>query len=533
MSIQQIRLVGSTRTPDDQQVFVIRRDMSGGINSRQYGSLIGENQATVLYNIDLGTAGQTSKRPGSVLVGDDVGDTTFADLHNYERQGYTDSLIAYDDINLWEWVGTGNLVSISASAFTTGQTDVGIINAKESGLVPDDIIIVQNGTDNAKRFHKDSLEAWGVQDLGSSTGASGSPIKSTVMAWYGNRIWTLKNDQLYFTDAYDSDYSTAQDTVTNWFRVPVGAERGIVPTRDTGMIIMGQDAIWGLAPSATPVVTDKPQPIVTNRGVVSKKGWVNAGDDIYYFAQDGFRALMRTVQDKLQASADYPLSYYLKDEFEDISWTYIDRLTMEYFDNKIFIAVPTGTATFDTWIYYPALKSFMVIQGWSPREWVKYKVSGEERFYYAKHANGVIYRAWYGFTDEGTSTTNGTAINYQEEGRKEDLGQPLVKKVGGILRIKALSSGSYDLTVSASIDDQSYVTLGTITLTGTAPTLPVNLPFTLASANVITEEFHLDSLGEWNQIRIKIVHNAANGSDAITVLERELITYTVGYQDEA
>ena len=156
--------------------------MSGGVNSRQQGSLIAENQATVLYNTDLGTAGQTSKRLGSVLIGDDKGSTTFADLHNYERQGYTDSLIAYNDINLLEWTGIGNWATVSASAFTTGETDVGIISAKESGLVPDDIIIVSNGTDTIKRFHKDSSDTWAVQDLGSATGASASPPRSSRRA---------------------------------------------------------------------------------------------------------------------------------------------------------------------------------------------------------------------------------------------------------------------------------------------------------------------------------------------------------------
>jgi len=532
MSIKDIRLLSSVKSPDDAQIFVVRRDISGGVNSKQHGSLIAENQVTVLYNADIGTAGQSTKRPGSVLIGNDLGSTTFADLHSYDRQGYTDSLVVYDDINLWEWLGSGSFLSATASAFTTGQTDVNILSAKESDLVPDDIILVSNGTDTIKRLHKNSSDVWAIQDLGSATGASASPPISTVMSWYGNRIWILKNDQLFFSDAYDSDYSTAFDNVTNWYRVPVGQERGIVPTRDTGMIVMGKDAIWGLAPSATPAVTDKPEPLVTNRGVVSKKGWVNAGDDIYYFAQDGFRALMRTVQDKLQAGTDYPLSYNLKTEFDSINWAYIDRLTMEYFDNKIFIGVPTGASTFDTWVYYPATKSFMIITGWEPRNWVKYKVGGEERLYYGQHADGKVYRAWYGYTDEGSTITDGTAINYQEEGRKEDCGQPLVKKSGGIVRIKALSSGDYTLTISASIDDGAYETLGSIALQGNSPTLPVNLPFDLASANVITEEFHLDNLGEWNQIRLKIQHNAVNGSDDITVLERSIITYALTYQDE-
>jgi hypothetical protein len=88
------------------------------------------------------------------------------------------------------------------------------------------------------------------------------------------------------------------------------------------------------------------------------------------------------------------------------------------------------------------------------------------------------------------------------------------------------------LTVYASIDDQSYTTLGTLNLLGNSPVLPVNLPFTLASESVVIGEFHLDSLGEWNQIRIKVSHNDTNGSDEIVVLERDIITYPTSLQDE-
>jgi len=532
MSINAVRQLAAAGSPDDSPLFVIRRDVSGGVNSRQHGSQINENQATVLYNVDIGTMGKASKRPGSLIIGDDKGSTTFADLHNYSRQGYTDSLLAYNDINLIEWVGTGNWASVSASAFTTGQTDVNMLSAKESGLVPDDVILVTNGTDSIKRFHKDSTDVWAVQDLGTATGASASPPKTTVLAWYGNRIWALKNDLLYFSDAYDSDYSTAFDTVTNSYRIPVGAERGLVATRDTGIIVMGEDAIWGIAPSATPVATDKPEPLITNRGVVSKKAWVDAGDDIYYFSQDGFRALKRTIQDKLQGGVDYPISYYLKDEFARINFGYIDRLRMVYFDNKIFITVPTGTSTFDVWVYYPATQSFMVITGWEPREWEKYKVSGEERLYYAQHSDGKVYRAWYGYVDEGTTTTAGTAISYQEEGRKEDCQSPLVYKNAGEIEIRAIESGDYNVAVYASFDDADYNLLGYINLLGTFITFPTTFPLVFTENAIISKKFHLDSYGRWRTCRIKLLHSATNSSNEISILERSIITFPEIYETE-
>ncbi len=515
--------------PDDQRLVVTIQDLSGGTNSRQHASLIGKNQASVLYNADIGTPGRSAKRPGSVLIGNDVSNDSVIGLHNFEVTGGTDQLLVYEGTDLHKWEGSGNLTSLKSNF--SAATEVGMISARESGLSPDDIVIIQNGVDNA--FRLDSVGNF--QDLGSTSGTGNdSPPKSTVMCWYGNRIWVLKNDLLYFSDAYSADYSTAFDTATNVFRIPVGTERGIIPTRDTGMVILGQNAIWGLAPSITPApTTDQPEPLVTNRGVVSKHGWVNAGDDIYYFAQDGFRALRRTVQDKLQAGVDYPLSYWLKEEFDRINWDYIDRLSMEYFDNKIFINVPTSSTAFDTWVYYPATQSFMVITGWACRCWSKYRVLGQEYLYYGKQGNGVVYRAWYGYTDEGTTITNGTAINYQEEGRKEDLGQPLLYKSGGEVEIRVLASGNYDVSVYASLDDATYNLLGIINLTGSNHiTFPTTFPLSFGDVNIVSEKFHLESYGRWRQLRIKIVHNATNSSNDIVILERSIITFADEYETE-
>ena len=51
--------------PDDQPLFVLKRDLSGGINTRQHPQMIADNQAVLLQNIMLETAGQTSIRTPS------------------------------------------------------------------------------------------------------------------------------------------------------------------------------------------------------------------------------------------------------------------------------------------------------------------------------------------------------------------------------------------------------------------------------------------------------------------------------------
>lgn len=506
---------------DDQQIFVIRRDFSGGVNTRQHASRIGENQAESLDNFDLGTPFSTSKRPGSVLIGNDVGSNTPAILHNYIIQGADDQLIMLEGTNLWKWSGSGNWSCLMSNMSVSSS--IGMVNCKQSGLSPDDVVLIQTG------YWQRVLRSNG--SIVNIANGSYPPQTTDVMCWYGNRVWTLKNDNLEYSDAYPSNYGNYFNNAD--FRVPVGEERGLAATRDTGIIVMGNEAIWGIAPSATPAVTDRPEPLVVEHGVVSKRGWVVAGDDLYYFAKDGFRALKRTVQDKLQAGISYPISYSLRTEFEDINWSYIDRLCMEYFDNKIFIAIPTGASSFSTWIYWPATQSFSLISGWSPRCWTKYRVDGKVQLYYGKHGDGTVYQAWEGFTDEGTTTTDGTTITSTLIGREEDFGHPLVYKCGGEIEIESEAAGSDDsLTVYVSIDGGSFSELGTVDLSNSsAPTLPIDLPFFLADSYVVRKKLHLDSLGRFRTLQVKIVNDDAN-TDPIIVYGYHVITFKDEYESE-
>lgn len=508
--------------PDDSQLFAVRKDVSGGVNSRMHPSQIPENQVAVLTNIDVGTPGKRLQRPGSMITAS-LATITPVCLHNYEIQGDTDQLLMYEGNNLRKWIGGTTWTTLLSSL--TSLSTCGMVSAKQSGIIPDDVTLFNNKT-NMYVLQNATYR----QILSGASGVSYCMQPTDVMCWYGNRVWSLLNDQLEYSDAYPSDYGQAFNNTK--FRIPVGEERAIVPTRDLGLIIFGKTAVWALAPSAVPEATDKPEPIITNLGAVSKKGVVNAGDDIYFFAQDGLRSLKRTVQDKLQIGATYPISYMLKDEFELINWSYIDRLCMEYFDNKVFITVPTGANSFKTWVYYPATNGFTILDGWSPRCYATYKVSGEERLYYGGHQSGV-YRGWYGYTDEGSSTTNGTAIETSEEGREEDFGQPLIKKSGGEIEIEASAAGGdYSYTVYARPDGGAYVDLGTVSLqSAEAPTLPVVLPFNLSGSYIIREKLPLDLLGSFRTLQYKIENIDAN-SEPLAVYSINMVTFPEAYEND-
>lgn len=593
-------LQGYKNSPqDDQPLSYVRRDLSGGENNRMAGTNIEDNQATVLYNADIGTPGQTRKRPGIVLL--DTLSGTGTALAPFQPVGGTNQIVATDGTNLSTSTGTtfthrktnftstphpalitngkagaiavGNptitlatpaVVSLATHGLivgeavyftTTGALPTGItantvyyvisagfgtgafeisttaggsaVNTsgsqsgthsifRQSSYSSGDCLFVGNGTDNWQMMAQD----YTFVDLGTK---NTSPPVGNVGTSFNSRLWIQVKNKLYYSLAFASDYSTAFDQTSNYYNIPIGTEKAILAIRNEGLICFGSDKVYGLTPSTVPAATDVSQ-VLWTKGCVAGRTVCQAGDDIYFLSQDGVRGLFRSAQDQLQIGASNPVSWNIKSEFESLSWAYIDGACATYFDNKIFFAVPVNSSNFNNqvWVYYPATQGWMIITGWNVSAWAKVDINGQEILYATDSTNGKVYKAWKGFDD------NGTAISYQEEGKKDDLGQPLVTKWGGYLKIRAYSTGSYTINVFANPDDAGYTQLGTIITPGAGAGLPLNLPFTLTNAGVTEASFPLDDLGPWKTIIVKLTHSVLNTED-IFIYERNMVTFPDAY----
>jgi len=515
MSRHTMRLLSGLSAPDAKRLPIVRRDYSGGVNSRMHPSHIEENQASALYNVDISTPGQRKKRRGITLI-EDIGNDAGLCGFGFEPDGGTNELLVVHGTKLEGYVGSGTFTEHD-TGFTTGL-DTQIIKVWKSGG-DGSVAMVQNGTNNAHEM----TQAHVVTDL---TADSDDPPKSLANAFFRGRWWVLKDNSLYYSDAYPTSYAGAFDQSTEVFKIPVGEERAIIGVRDIGLVCIGKDEIWGINPTVIPAATDKAEKLL-EMGCIARKTAIPVGDDIMFLAPDGVRGIFRTVQDKLQLGQSFPLSHLLKTEFDDINWAYASKATAIYFDNRYFIALPSGSSTYNdvVWVYYPAMKSWTVITGWTVADWAKITFSGEERLHYIDSTDGKVYRALYGYDD------NSTAIDYHEEGREEDMGMPLNYKAGGDLLVTAQSSGDYDLTVYASVDGGDYTELGTMNLSaGDSPTLPVTLPFNLAGTRALSKQFALGSLGQWKTIRVKVRHNDTNASDEIIILETSIVTFLEEYR---
>lgn len=443
-------------------------------------------------------------------------------LFGFDPAGGTAELLITEATNLRGWTGGGSVSSAYKSDFTT-SLDTTMFRARESG--EGDVVLVGNGTDNWFRMLQDHT----FQDLGNT---NTSPPRSTVGTMHiDNRVWILSSNLLYFSTSFPADFSAAFDRTTNAFKISVGAERAVVSTRNFGLIIFGKEQIWVLNPSLTPApTTDKPEPLFTDLGCASGRTVAEVGDDYFWLSFDGVRSIKRTQQDKLQLGVSYPLSYSMKDEFDLINWNAITKACAVYFDNKYIISLPTsGSSTNNrVWVYYPASDGWSVVTGWNVSVWAKFKVSGQVRLFAGEAtAQGLVYRAWSGANANGTPTT------FRITTRSEDMGNPLVKKVGGEVKVKAKATGDYDVTIKASFDDGGFNTLGTFNLTGTGITFPVTFPVSFGLAREAFKKFHLDGYGEWYRCQLQFENSDSLDSEAdMSFREYSLATHPVEYISE-
>ena len=504
--------------PDDVPQYIVKRDLSGGINSRQHEQIIGDTQAVLLQNILLETAGSRQIRAGQTRL--DSSYPTVAGsgygLLGFDPDGGTFELLAVQGTNLSGCPVGGTFSTYKSDLTPSLQTTI----IKAGQLTQNDIAIVSNGVDNAFAMYQDHS----MHDLGDT---NTSPPKTPAMAYYGNRVWTLDKNLASFSDAFPADYSLAFDRTTNAFRVPVGERRAIVSTRDQGLIFFGADQIWQLSPSVVPdPTTDFPQKVL-DIGCVAGNTAVQVGDDILFLSPDGVRGLFRTALDKLQTGQSFPLSYLLQDQFNAINWSHIDKACAVYFDNKYILALPVNNAAYNNicWVYYPAMKAWVVYTGWNIARFSKIRVGGQETLYGIDSVTGQVHKLFDGTNDSGN------AIEFDEISRAEDYGNPLVYKYGGEYKIKA-KGGNGTLTIEVNVDGNGWVRIGTLELAVVGITFPTAFPMLFNNNQEVYGIWHLDGNDVVKFKRVKF-RNYCDDVDAnITILESISTAFVEGYLSE-
>ena len=467
------------RGNDDKLHSIDIPDSSGGINSRAQASEIENSFCTVLYNADISDPGKIKKRLGCNQVLNDLGTTPILFLVYLKAPSVDARMVHIFGKRMYKSTlpleTAGSWVDIdSTDHFTDNQTTtVGILAGNE--------LFFSNGTDNVFSYNGTS-----ITDEGATTS---DPPKGKCLAYFKNRLWvantTSNPDWVYFSNAGDAHTFNHS---TQIFKVSTGdstAVTNMVPYLESSLIIFKESSIHEIMVAGTAYSYWNLRPINSRYGCVAPECAKYHGGKIYFLAEDGVRVLP-------EPEHRMPLSFPIKTEIDDINWDYRSRARAIVFDNKYFLAVPTGSSTYPNKVYVMDLRTYgwTVYTGWNVGCWGIWIEDGAEVLMYGDSNDGIVRHCFKStqFNDDST------AVNFQLETKAFNFQLPFNYKVGGELEVDIASSTGNTVTVSAAVDGGSYSQLGTCTS---------------------TTRFPLESMTNYKEIKFKLQNNATSTEQLI------------------
>ncbi len=478
-------------------------DFSGGRNSYDLSDLIGNNQGSEIENIVLSKKGLLQKRTGQALFAQDESDAAFSGIGRYDPDAHTSFLfvasgpiIQYTPSSPASWIKVNE-----ATPLSTGY-DTEFIQAN-------DLLFILNGKDPTCWWNG-SAYVQGTTDVGSP------PVASTAV-WLRNYMFTAGDpshpDWVSFSNNLVPDIYTSTDV----FKVNTGGGQPVIKLESfklNELIIYLSRSVYLLdITGLIPLTNWTLQPITKSTGCAAPRSVVNLGNDQWFLSTDPItiRSLSRTSYDKLTIDM---VSQPIQDIFDGtgdttINKTYMHKSCAVLFDNKYILAIPTGSSIYNnlTIVYDFISKSWYTIDGWFPGSWLVF----DNSLYYTDAKDGFVVKCFTGTTGDissgpivSTASEPSVAIDFKWISKNFDCENPENYKMPDALDMEFGTTGNYNADIYASLDDGDWQSIGNINLAGSAPTLPLTLPFTLGSDGVARKTFQLQRYGEFKKIKFKV-----------------------------
>lgn len=487
----------------------------GGQNSADLSSVISANQGVLVKNAIINKKGQIFKRKGQRLFCADEENTPYTGVGVYNPDPNTSYLIA----------ASGNKVVkalVSAASWTTVNPSNLLTPGKDTEFIQaNDLFFLLNGYDYTANYNG-TLWDPGATTPGATSNAS--PPIATTGAWLRNYFFVAGNptypDWVYFSDNLSPKLFQVGSNV---LKVNTGDGQKIVrlePFKLNELIIYKADSIWVLDISGSTPLTDWTlQPITTSTGCIAPRSVISIGNDHWFLSSEPFavRSLVRTSFDKLLVDM---VSQPIQDIFDQtgsvkLNTTYASKACSVLYDNKYFIAFPTGTSTVNNYVaaYDFIAKAWVIIDGWFPAKWIVF----EDSLYYMDALDGRVVKCFDAtYSDMASGPVNTSAleptqaITFDYRSKAIDFDNPENFKLCDALEVEFESVGDYTAEVFLNLDSSGWQSIGTVEFTGDAPTLPNTLPIALSSANISRKTFQIQQYGEFKKIQVRVLQNGVN-----------------------
>jgi len=494
----------------DKGLLKVRVDLfHGGQSSFDLSDVIDASQGTLVKNVVLNKKGQLFKRKGQALFATDISNTAFTGLGAF-----------YPDVNTsYLMVASGEQILrsvLSPASWLRVNPENNLTTGKDTEFIQaNNLLFILNGSDSTANY---SGSVW---DPGSSDTAS-APV-ATTGAWLRNYLFLAGDPAAVDTVRFSNNLDPATYTSTDLFRVNTGDGQKITrlePFKLNELIVYKERSIWILdITGATPLTNWSLQAVTQSVGCIAPRSVVNIGNDHWFLSSDpiAVRSLVRSEFDKLLLNmVSTPVQDYFDGSGDTtINTTVIEKSCAILYDNKYILAIPTGVSTVNnTVLVFDAItESWYVIDGWYPAAWIKIS----NNLYYIDALDGRAVQCFTGTTGDMasgpivTSASEPTVgIAWQYTSKNVDFENAENFKQLDSLDVEFGTDGAFDVTVYIEIDNGGFQNVGTIEVSSDAPTLPVNLPFTLGASGVARKTFQLQRYGEFKKIKVRFEQNVVS-----------------------
>ena len=255
--------------------------------------------------------------------------------------------------------------------------------------------------------------------------------------------------------------------------------------------------------------------ISNNTGCVAAGTAVQVSSDILFLSDNGIRSLVRSVADDF-SSVGLPISEIVKDVIQSINTDSIRISTAIYYDNRYFLAVPTGSSNVnDTLIVYNTVLG--AFEGtWSPRVMqftlTNFNQAGTRAMF--KKVNGIIEQYAGYKSPSGTVSSDyldaGTSYDSYIRTKDFNFGDTFAAKYGSHFEVifDDSYSNSANIFIQRDSDTGDVSVQSGLNIASSVLTLDFVLPAVLPTSVKKRIASDLRKYEKWRLLNIKISSTA-------------------------
>lgn len=284
-----------------------------------------------------------------------------------------------------QWIALVGSTSVGFYAF--GRTsrnvpyDSGLFVSEQSTIVQcNNVMYIFRGSDKLPLYWNGDWSGKFVLAPTPTPGPGFQIIPDSNQATYSqNRLWVIQGkDIVAASDVLDF---TTFDLLANDFNLNTGDSDFLVTTYPFGtttLVVFKNKsiiALTGIDGELTDVVATE---ITRQVGAIGINAVVSVGSDLVYMSDRNINLLSLTQTSNALQHQTLPLSSPIRSIMQRVNWNYGYKVSMAYWDNKLFVSLPLDNATvcntvvvynfvtkqwFGEWTFNSSLA--MAIQGWA------------------------------------------------------------------------------------------------------------------------------------------------------------------------